>query len=200
MNRPRGDRSLVFYELIKRNLLCQGIVSFNCDDQDYETQYLSADLHRYQAQHEYGRSLIPYNTVEQHGTLEQCMIDSNVSLILETYTCDDHIVFSEKIFRCLQMPRPWLLYCSPGSIELLRNHGFDVLDDYVDHSYDTVVPHHDRLALILDQLETFIGKNYSQLDYQRFQQSADHNQTLLTAWQSKWPSKLQTILKQIHNL
>ena len=143
---------------------------------------------------------MPYNTVETHGTLEQCIIDSNVSLILETYASDSHIVFSEKLFRCLQMPRPWLLYCSPGSIELLQDHGFDVLTDYADIAYDKIGNHETRLSHILDQLETFIDRKYSVADYQRFQQASAHNQQLLLNFGQQWPMKFDNILEKIKAL
>ena len=200
MNRPRGDRSLTFYELIKRAILAQGIVSYNCTLDEYEQEFVKAELDAYQPQHLHGKSLIPYNTVESHGTLEQCIIDSRISLILETYVSDSHIVFSEKLFRCLQMPRPWLLYCSPGSIELLQAHGFDVLADYVDISYDQITTHGTRLQSILDQLETFINRQYQAQDYLRFAQAAEHNRQLLQKFAQVWPSKLNHILTQIQQL
>ena len=167
MNRERGDRDRVFKLLKQRNILDKGLVS-----------YLDRD----------------YDTVNSHGTLEQCIIDTNVSLILETYIRDDVIVFSEKIFRALQLPRPWLLFCSPYSIELLRSHGFDVLDDMVNTEYDTEKNHWMRLDIILDQLETFIDRQYTPKDYERFKQAAKHNQQLLASLLHSWPEKLKTVM------
>jgi len=200
MNRPRGDRSIVFYELVKRDILNKGIVSYNCLPENYQQEYVKADLFRYQLQHTIGQTLVPYNTVELHGTLEQCIIDSNISVILETYISDDHIVFSEKIFRALQLPRPWLLYCSPGSVKLLKDHGFDVLDDYVDTLYDNITEHEHRLLTILDQLETFIDRKYTEQDYQRFNQAARHNHALLFAFEQRWSEKFNNILQEIKKL
>jgi hypothetical protein len=200
MNRPRGDRSYVFYDLIRRHLLSQGLVSYNCHPADLESQFYSADMHQFQSQHDQAMSLVPYNTVEPHGTLEQCIIDSRVSLILETYTADTHIVFSEKLFRALQLPRPWLLYCSPGAIALLQHYGFDVLDDMVDIDYDDVLSHGTRLTCILDQLEHFINKQYTTADYQRFHRAAEHNRQLLQMLESRWPEKLNRVLEKIGNL
>jgi hypothetical protein len=173
MNREQGDRSEVFYELTKRNILAQGIVSYNAKD---------------------------YNTVQQHSTLEQCIIDSNISLILETYQIDSHVVFSEKIFRALQMPRPWLLGCIPGAVALLKAHGFDVLDDYVDTAYDTITRRTDYFQALLDQLETFINREYTRRDYERFDQAATHNQQLLEKFSVLWPAKFNTILEEISQL
>jgi hypothetical protein len=200
MNRVRGDRSEVFYELIKRNILAQGIVSYNCNLDEFAQQFQKGEMHRYQEQHTVANMLIPYNTVQQHGTLEQCIIDSNISLILETYQADSHIVFSEKIFRALQMPRPWLLGCSPGAVALLKAHGFDVLDDYVDTAYDSITRQTERFQVVLDQLETFINREYTRRDYERFDQAATHNQQLLEKFSVLWPAKFNTILEEINQL
>lgn len=166
MNRERGDRDRMFKRLQKRKILTHGFVS-----------YLAQG----------------YNTVDSHGTLEQCTIDSNISVVMETYTLDTKIVFSEKIFRALQLPRPWLLYCSPHSIELLKTHGFDVLEDYVDIAYDTITNHWKRMDAILDQLRTFINKKYTRRDYERFEQAATHNQQLLAQFAMDWPIRLECI-------
>jgi hypothetical protein len=200
MNRSRGDRSMIFYELLKRNILKQGLVSFNSSTEEYEKQYIDAELYQYSQQHKTGSSLVPYNTVETHGSLEQCIIDSNVSLVVETYISDSHIVFSEKIFRVLQMPRPWLLYCSPKSIEYLKQYGFDVLEDYVDHSYDQILENGHRLLNIINQLETFINRKYTKSEYIRFEKAATHNQNLLLKFAQEWPNKFNSILEKIKQL
>jgi len=200
MNRIRGDRSRTFYELIRRKLLDKGLVSFNCDQTEYMDQYEQAELYDYWQEHDAGLTLVPYNTVESNGELEQCVIDSNVSLILETYISDSHVVFSEKIFRALQLPRPWLLYCSPKSVSYLKQYGFDVLDDYVDHSYDQVLEHSHRHTQILDQLETFIDKKYTDQDLARFDQAAAHNQQLLKQFALAWPEKFNLVLEKIKQL
>ena len=200
MHRARGDRNTFFYELIRRNLLDQGLVSYNCSQQEYQTQYANLDRPDYAMEHVQGLALLPYNTVEAHGTLEQCIIDSRVSLVIETYTSDSHIVFSEKIFRALQLPRPWLLYCSPGAVACLRDHGLDVMDDIIDHSYDGTVQHGRRQGMILDQLETFVSRTYSDKDYARFEQACEHNQRLLKSWQQLWPDRFARLLQQIQQL
>ena len=166
MNKERGDRDRMFKRLQKRKILTHGFVSYNAQG---------------------------YNTVDSHGSLEQCTIDSNISVVMETYTLDTKIVFSEKIFRALQLPRPWLLYCSPYSIELLKTHGFDVLEDYVDIAYDTITNHWKRMDAILDQLKTFINRQYTRRDYERFEQAATHNQQLLAQFAMDWPIRLECV-------
>jgi hypothetical protein len=213
MNRVAGDRSIVFYELIKRNLLSQGIVSYNCfkpgdnrnsDDQldhaqkNLDSTYHDCDLSDYWQEHQLAQSIVPYNTVENHGALEDCILDSMISVVIETYISDHEIVFSEKLFRVLQLPRPWVLICSPGSVESLKKHGFDVLDDLVDHSYDTIVNLQDRIAKTLETLEKFVATTtFDSVLESRCQQAADHNTKLLHQWQQSWNKKFQTIQEQL---
>jgi hypothetical protein len=214
MNRISGDRSQVFYELIRRNILDQGLVSFNCwwfgNDPEtitkdyainnYNRQYEQAEMFEYAAEHQQGLELIPFCSFNEDAGVAQAIIDSNINLIHETCVADDHITFSEKLFKSLQLPRPWLLHASPGSIKLLKGHGFDVLDDYVDTAYDNIVEHSHRLLKILDQLETFVDRKYTEQDYQRFEQAAEHNQALLNKFEQAWPDKINTTFDEIKKL
>jgi len=199
MNRVRGDRNEVFYELIRRNLLDKGAVSYNITQEELNNQYQSGEMFRYENEHLVAQDLVPYNKVDQLGSLEQVIMQTNVSFILETFMNEDHVTFSEKLFRALQLPRPWLLFCSPKSVSLLRKHGFDVLDDYVDHSYDDEFYKKNRMRMLLDQLETFIGKAYTRRDYERFEIAAATNKQLLDGCTERWPQKLDEVKKAIAN-
>jgi hypothetical protein len=185
MNRVSPDRAEVFHLLKDQNILDQGLVSFNClrPGNNSPTQ---DDIDCYGT---------PYNNL--NDSLEQCIIDSNIGLVMETYNSQDHVVFSEKIFRALQMPRPWMLWCGQGSVAQLRNHGFDVLDDYVDHCYDNETTHSDRITSMIDQLKTFVDKKYNAQDFERFDQAASYNRNLLLTFAQAWPSKFDNILKSL---
>jgi hypothetical protein len=98
-------------------------------------------------------------------------------------------VFSEKIFRALQTPRPWVLCTSPGAVKLLKDHGFDVLDDCVDHSYDCVLDQSKRMDVMLDSAVSF-----DSADYERYIIAARHNQQHLAKLQQQWPDRLNGIL------
>lgn len=109
MNRISGDRSQMFYELVKNNLLEAGLVSFNCQrlgitdpdttqlrQNNYDWQYIESGLEEYTYEHQAMRSKIPYSNIEKYKGLESCIIDSKISVVLETYISDSHITFSEK--------------------------------------------------------------------------------------------------------
>jgi hypothetical protein len=79
------------------------------------------------------------------------------------------ITFTEKAwkpFKTHQLP----LYISlSGYVDKIRSLGFDVFDDFINHSYDTVKDHKLRLKLVLDELDRvnkldclgFYKKNYN---------------------------------------
>lgn len=78
------------------------------------------------------------------------------------------ITFTEKAwkpFKTHQLP----LYISlNGYVDIIRNLGFDVFDDFINHRYDTEIDHKKRLGMVLDELEKiskldcldFYKKNY----------------------------------------
>ena len=197
MNRVRGDRNEVFYELIRRNLLHKGAVSYNITQEELNNQYQSSEMFHYKDEHTVALDLVPYNTVDVFGSLEQVIMKTNVSLILETFMNEDHVVFSEKLFRALQLPRPWMLFCSPHSVKLLKSYGFDVLDDYVDHGYDEEFNKGNRMNMLLYQLNILADRVYTRRDYERFEVAAATNKQLLDGYTKCWPLRLAEIKHKI---
>jgi hypothetical protein len=114
---------------------------------------------------------------------------SRLTLVVESYVSDSVIAFSEKIFRALQTPRPWILFCSPGSVDVLRSAGFDVMDDVVDHSYDEIVNVEQRLQAIITEL-----KKLKYFFLPRYKQAVKTNQAILDTLKHQWSYKLQSIL------
>ena len=116
---------------------------------------------------------------------------AKVSIVMETYHNRHSIVFSEKIFRSLQTPRPWVMYCSNGAVDLLRRSGFDVLDDLVDHSYDSQIDPESRMEQMLDCVPLI------RFDEPRCQRAMLHNQTILRKLSDDWSSRLERLSQSI---
>jgi hypothetical protein len=54
-----------------------------------------------------------------------------------------------KPFKTHQLP----LYIGlPGYVDVIRNLGFDVYDDFIDHSYDKEMNHIERIKMVVDEL------------------------------------------------
>jgi hypothetical protein len=116
-------------------------------------------------------------------------------LVIETYAGDVSIAFSEKIFRALVTPAPWAVFSAKHAVGYLKTLGFDVLDDVVDHSYDSLTQSntmygHGKISSFF-KLNIQNYHNIKQLDQNqlttRCQTAAEHNQRLLAQMQHQWP-------------
>jgi len=123
-------------------------------------------------------------------TIEQAHVSAQLNLVIETYAGDVSIAFSEKIFRALVTPAPWTVFSAINAVDYLKTLGFDVLDDLVDHSYDSNI--HDKY-----KIKKYIESSQKSQEYlqtlapinikQRCKQAAKHNQKILQQMQQSWP-------------
>jgi hypothetical protein len=128
-------------------------------------------------------------------TVEQAQVGAYLNLVIETYAGDASIAFSEKIFRALVTPAPWAVFSAKHAVNYLKTLGFDVLDDVVDHTYDSLTQ--DDTMYGHGKISSFIKLNIQnyydikQLDQHRLflrcQAAATHNQQLLAKMQQQWP-------------
>ena len=133
-------------------------------------------------------------------TIEQAHVSSYLTLVIETYAGNDTVAFSEKIFRALVTPSPWMLFSARNAVQYLKKLGFDVVDDLIDHSYDFDSQHYPGLTKI-SNFYNIANKNYQKLlsmeaavIVSRYQKSATHNQQLLAQFQSQWPEDFKKFL------
>jgi MoaA/NifB/PqqE/SkfB family radical SAM enzyme len=207
INRISGERLMVLYKLFQRGWLDQGHVNFNCSmansarDLDIEQRRHNFDLAHQQLDrpefdpiYEALRPQMPMLLPDDHhlrGGPDLSALRSRISIVMETYHNRHSVVFSEKIFRALQTPRPWVMYSSHGAVELLRKTGFDVLDDLVDHEYDQEQDPELRMDLMLDAVPG------SRLDIDRCQQAVLHNQEILRRLTADWSVRLEKLAQSI---
>lgn len=195
INRMDSFRQSWLYQLIRRDIFEQGYVSFNMDisrhialeqcrpdssslevfDRQFQEQ-----LSIFKSEHEFIRSCVPYRNFDSNIGLNQLIMDSKFSIVLETYFDRNNVItYSEKIFRCLKLPRPWIMFAMKNAVQNLRDLGFDVLDDLVDHSYDTIDFGIARQIAILNQIEIMCKNQLTTSMILRCEQAAKHNQQLL---------------------
>jgi hypothetical protein len=199
------------YQLIRRGVFDQGLISFNmdisshmqfqhCDPTDtpytvFEKQFAQYHSEMFGPEHEFIKSQVPYRNFE--APLDQVIMQSEFSIVLETYFDRNEIItFSEKIFRCLKLPRPWVMFAMKNAVSYLRDMGFDVLDDLVDHSYDSVDFAIHRQGVLLDQIEIMCQQTLTPTQIARCQQAANHNQQLLTEFYSHFHQDVNNACQQ----
>lgn len=201
-HRYTGFRQSWFYHLIRRNWLDRGFVSFNCVYQDntpmpaswrdaspieiFEEGFQKYNNPVFINEHKVIKDQIPFKNFNDTGDLYDLIINSKFSIVAETWYHDNRVItFSEKTLRCLQLPRPWLLCTVQNGVHQLRNWGFDVLDDIVDHHYDTLESAIERQMAMLDQAEKLMHLNIKKIS-ERCAAAATHNQQILKTWNNQW--------------
>ena len=212
INRMDPIRQSWLYQLIRRGIFNQGYVSFNMDisrhiflnqcrrdalpleifDQQFQEQ-----LSIFEPEHRHIRPHVPCRNFDSSIELNQIIMNSKFSIVLETYfDRNDVITFSEKIFRCLKLPRPWVLFAMKGAVQSLRNFGFDVLDDIVDHSYDTIEFDITRQVKILEIAQKLCNIELTPALVDRMQVAAFNNQKMLSIMLSTFHQDIDETFKR----
>jgi len=191
------------YQLVRRKILDQGHVSYWCHDrftekspQEYFETLFQNNL-IFEQEHTILQGKIPFKNFTI--SIEDAIIDSKISLVIETFFDDNRFCcYSEKIWRNIQLPRPWLMFNSQHAVRNLREWGFDVLDNYVDHSYDQEPDPVKRQLMILDQLVRPIDYTYETLTI--LESCAEKNRQLLKHYKNLLPSKYKKIVSDINSI
>lgn len=200
MNRISGERLMLLYKLFEADLHKKGYISFNClyhdiDPDKTQRQKNFDKVHNMCGWQQWNHL---HNQLREQMPLllnidpDAAAMQSDITLVVESYVSDTVIAFSEKTFRALQTPRPWILFSSPGAVEVLRNSGFDVMDDVVNHSYDQIEDAEQRLDAIIKEL-----KRLKFFYLPRYKQAVDTNQQCLDKLAVQWPQKLSKVLQSM---
>lgn len=201
MNRMDPFRQSWLYQFVRRGLFDHGYISFNMDvsripwykdidPHDAFQDQFEKHLLTFNKEHDLIKHRIPYCNFHDAGDLIDACYDSRIGIVLETYFDDNNIItYSEKTFRALQIPRPWILFAARHAVRNLRDMGFDILDDMISHDvYDDLDSPVQRQTKILDLLPLMLNTT---IDDDRLQQAARHNQNLLAKFSASYYQDIQ---------
>ena len=112
----------------------------------------------------------PMNVVHTH----ELFYRSPVQLIVESSNEIDvniwrSIFVTEKSYKALAWHQFPLWYAVPGLVEKIREQGFDVFDDIIDHSYDNEHNPWCRMIAVVEELQKLIRKGCKELRTQYWQ-------------------------------
>lgn len=203
------------YLLLQRQIFEKGFVSFLMDTsrlnefqdlppaQAFEEQYKKY-LSNFAPEHELARNIVPYRNFPADQDLDSVIMQSKFNIVLETFFSDnEEMTFTEKIFRSVRLPRPWLLFSVKHAVKQLREWGFDTLDDLVDHSYDNIDHEILRQSAILDIAQKMLDFDV-EANQERLHQASEHNLALLKKWQQNLDATAlrdaKLLLDKIYNL
>jgi len=104
--------------------------------------------------------------------------NSYVNLVTETSISNNQVFLTEKSFKPFTSGQFALWVASPGTVTHLRNLGFDVFDDIIDHSYDLVDDWHKRIDLVHSQVDRLITLDLEKI-FNQTEERRIHNQEFL---------------------
>ena len=115
--------------------------------------------------------------------------ECGIEVVLETLFDDDRVHLTEKSLRPIACGRPFVIASSPGSLEYLRNYGFETFSGLIDESYDLVQNPLERLQAIAKEMQRIAELNIEtklQL-WQKLYKIAERNKKLFfsNTWQNK---------------
>jgi hypothetical protein len=146
---------------------------------------------------------IPYKTIGGFDTKNKftsavnLIKDSYVNLISESDFSDDTIGFfiTEKTIKPFIYSQIPLILAKPGMVAHLKKYGFDMFDDIIDNSYDTIIDLDNRIEMIYNELLKLKSMNllewfkdndnrfkYNYNLYKNIVNNSSNIHTILTKW------------------
>ena len=211
VNRLDAKRLLLFLELQLRSMDMPNAnqidyVNFNCWSWDgdnssdagllsnFERQYNQLEEQFREVYDETHDRLLPVIPMRNHKLEhEDAHVRAYLNVVMETYSSDTTIALSEKTFRALCLPVPWMLYSGKHTVAYLNSLGFDVMSDIVEHKYDSMIEN--KTAAYGDKMVDFwfegseaVERMQVERPWMRAEQAARVNQQRLTEMKESWPS------------
>lgn len=190
--RPDWHRYYILQRLHDRGLLEDNLISFLNRYGAFENQEnIDKFEHMYRGDPVFVKNIIHNKTTRVlDRTNDQIHRDdrshdsviydqTSMSLVTETYADAQRGLFiTEKSYKPMANCHFQIWISQPGMVEFFRNLGFDMFDDFVDNSYDSVVDDILRFESALDSVEKFLNdvKKLSEEDKITLQKRLSNNQ------------------------
>lgn len=112
----------------------------------------------------------------QHDNQDNSIFKSCLfNIVVETSAQDEpnnwtSIFLTEKTFKAFDLYQIPIWFAVPGTVAEARKLGFDLFDDIIDHSYDTIIDEAQRITAIVKQIKNLDSK-YTLQECQRIRNS-----------------------------
>ena len=209
INRIDPRRLQIFFEIIKKypdldQRTWRDYVNVNCympgynhtEQQNYQSQFLCLGQLEQKVYNSLYQDFYNHMPWRNHSdSLENTHVSAWCNVVIETYNSNDVISVSEKTFRALCTPSPWVLYAGRNTVNWLSSLGFDTVRDVVNPTYDVEFedhkfPAHNRIIRFVEFCEG-LAHDLKKIDQhylkQRMLAAAQTNQQKLAQYRKAWP-------------
>jgi hypothetical protein len=153
-----GTREYRLYfteQLIKQKMLDHVQTKFNAIDEQHYTQHVFKNKNLQIANFALEQHLQP-TSADSTSSADYCGSDyaaCGIEVVLETLFDDSRWHLTEKTLRPIACGKPFLLAATPGSLQYLRNYGFETFADVIDETYDTIADGAARLDAVIQEMK-----------------------------------------------
>jgi len=101
----------------------------------------------------------------------------SIQIVAETLFDCDKIHLTEKVFKPMVMRQPFFVVAGTGSLEYLKNYGFQTFSQVWNEDYDFEIDHQRRLSMIVREIEKICSLSDSEFErlIEKCQSVIDHN-------------------------
>jgi hypothetical protein len=185
---PKPQRVKFVLELLRLGLDKESVITCGCDRKDFDgwDHYVPIEYrHRFPMMlNSKTVSLQQINTIEEE--FKTCVINIVLETSFENIFPDsgwNRYFYTEKTGKAFFLEQVPLFLAKQGYVAVLRNLGFDVFDDIVDHSYDQVEDPEERIQVLAQECQRLSNlgldhiKNIQGLN-ERFTHNKQHRRLL----------------------
>jgi hypothetical protein len=119
-----------------------------------------------------------YNRGRIHVVLETDFYTS-----FDRFGCEVRVRYTEKTLKAILSGSPFLLFAAPGTLSLLREHGYRTFAPHLDESYDTLPAHRSRVDALIEEIKRVLQMSTPEFDrlMAKIKPVADHNRRWLAS-------------------
>jgi len=177
-----GTREYRLYfveQLINHQLLDHVATTFNPVDQQHYTQHVFKNSN-FKILNYSIEKYLPVNQVDATASADYNNNDYNttgIEVVLETLFDDTRWHLTEKALRPIACGKPFILAATAGSLQYLKNYGFETFADVIDETYDTISDSQRRLNAIIQEMKRIAGldADAKQVLYTKLHEIAQRN-------------------------
>ena len=166
-------------QLLEHNLKQCCNIGFNPEDGKHYTahQFVNTkfQINNYNLHHN-----LRLNTHNPTASADYCGQDyasSCIEIVLETLFDDTRWHLTEKTLRPIACGKPFILAATPGSLQYLRNYGFETFSGLIDESYDKIADSRARIDAIIQEMKKIaaLSADAKQVLYTKLHEIAQRN-------------------------
>lgn len=210
------ERKFILHKLEKTNLLSKGFISAENNARDFNVDNLINDIfiedliHNIKQGTEYAAlyatkksdtniklTFNSYDEVFNFLPIKEALEKSLFNIVLETeYYYVDHMIITEKIYRCFKYKKPFIVFSQHNIIKHLNDIGFKTFTPVFNESYDNYSDPCERFYKFFKEIYRLGSKSFSNLreEIDSLENILEHNKNFLIKSEEKTKNEILRIV------